>query len=128
MLPQGRDERPLRAVGSTSRSAARPLSSSRTREPRVPYPQTSAKTFASGQSGLRINAVAPGYARSEMVDPERPGAAERLRTPAARHSAMNRLGEAGEVAQAITWLCSGAASFVNGAVLAVDGGDTTRLY
>jgi NAD(P)-dependent dehydrogenase (short-subunit alcohol dehydrogenase family) len=63
-----------------------------------------------------------------MVDPERPGAAERLRTLAARHSAMNRLGEAGEVPQAITWLCSGAASFVNGAVLAVDGGDTTRLY
>lgn len=81
-----------------------------------------------GQSGLRINAVAPGYTRSEMVDPDRPGAAERLQTLAARHSAMNRLGEAEEVAQAITWLCSDAASFVNGAVLSVDGGETTRLY
>jgi NAD(P)-dependent dehydrogenase (short-subunit alcohol dehydrogenase family) len=41
---------------------------------------------------------------------------------------MNRLGESDETANAITWLCSDAARFVNGAVLAVDGGDTARLY
>jgi len=35
---------------------------------------------------------------------------------------MNRLGMAGETANAIVWLCSQSASFVNGAVLAVDGG------
>jgi len=80
-----------------------------------------------GQSGLRINAVAPGYTHSEMVNPDRPGAAERLQILAVRHSAMNRLGEAEEVARAITWLCSEAAGFVNGSVLAVDGGETTRL-
>ncbi len=45
-----------------------------------------------------------------------------------RHSAMNRLGEGHETAAAITWLCSDAASFVNGAVLTVDGGDTARMY
>lgn len=47
---------------------------------------------------------------------------------AQRHSAMNRLGEGHETAAAITWLCSDAASFVNGAVLTVDGGDTARMY
>jgi NAD(P)-dependent dehydrogenase (short-subunit alcohol dehydrogenase family) len=81
-----------------------------------------------GQAGLRINALAPGFTRSEMVDPERPGAAERYRMLTARHSGMNRLGRAEEAANAIVWLCSAAASYVNGAVLAVDGGGATRLY
>ncbi|MBL0727620.1 SDR family NAD(P)-dependent oxidoreductase [Piscinibacter sp. HJYY11] len=81
-----------------------------------------------GQMGLRINAIAPGFTRSEMVDPERPGAAERYRALTARHSGMNRLGRAEEPAGAIVWLCSQAASYVNGAVLAVDGGGATRMY
>ncbi len=81
-----------------------------------------------GQSGLRINAIAPGFTRSEMVDPERPGAAERYRALTARHSGMNRLGRAEEAAHAIVWLCSDSASYVNGAVLAVDGGGATRMY
>jgi NAD(P)-dependent dehydrogenase (short-subunit alcohol dehydrogenase family) len=41
---------------------------------------------------------------------------------------MNRLGKAEETANAIVWLCSGEASYVNGAVLAIDGGGATRLY
>lgn len=81
-----------------------------------------------GQQGLRINAVAPGFTRSEMVDPERPGAAERYQALVARHSGMKRLGHAEETAAAIVWLCSAQASYVNGAVLAVDGGGATRLY
>jgi NAD(P)-dependent dehydrogenase (short-subunit alcohol dehydrogenase family) len=81
-----------------------------------------------GQRGVRINAVAPGFTRSEMVNPDAPGAADRYKLLAARHSAMSRLGESEETANAITWLCSDAARFVNGAVLAVDGGETARLY
>jgi NAD(P)-dependent dehydrogenase (short-subunit alcohol dehydrogenase family) len=81
-----------------------------------------------GQQGLRINAVAPGFTHSEMVDVNRPGAAENYARLIARHSGMKRLGNAEEVANAIVWLCSGQASYVNGAVLAVDGGGATRLY
>jgi NAD(P)-dependent dehydrogenase (short-subunit alcohol dehydrogenase family) len=81
-----------------------------------------------GQLGLRINAIAPGFTRSEMVDPERPGAAERYRALTERHSGMKRLGRAEEPAGAIVWLCSDAASYVNGAVLPVDGGGATRMY
>ena len=81
-----------------------------------------------GQMNLRINAVAPGFTISEMVDPNRPGNAERYKLLLARHSAMNRFGNTEETANAIVWLCSNEASFVNGAVLAVDGGGTTRLY
>jgi NAD(P)-dependent dehydrogenase (short-subunit alcohol dehydrogenase family) len=81
-----------------------------------------------GQTSIRINAVAPGFTRSEMVNPDRPGAAERYKALTARHSSMNRLGEAEEAANAIVWLCSDSASYVNGAVLAVDGGSATRMY
>jgi NAD(P)-dependent dehydrogenase (short-subunit alcohol dehydrogenase family) len=45
-----------------------------------------------------------------------------------RQSATNRLAEAHEIAAAIAWLCRDSASFVNGSVLTVDGGDTTRMY
>jgi NAD(P)-dependent dehydrogenase (short-subunit alcohol dehydrogenase family) len=81
-----------------------------------------------GQMAIRINAVAPGFTVSEMVNPDRPGAAEGYKALVARHSGMNRLGNAEETANAIVWLCSESASYVNGAVLAVDGGSATRLY
>jgi NAD(P)-dependent dehydrogenase (short-subunit alcohol dehydrogenase family) len=80
-----------------------------------------------GQKAIRINAVAPGFTRSEMVNPERPRAAEHYKMLVARHSSMNRLGTAEEAANAIVWLCSDAASFVNGAVLTVDGGGAGLL-
>jgi NAD(P)-dependent dehydrogenase (short-subunit alcohol dehydrogenase family) len=88
--------------------------------------QSAAVDYA--QMSLRINAVAPGFTRSEMVDPGRPGAAENYRKLVDRHSGMRRLGAADEAANAIVWLCSGDASFINGVVLPVDGGGTTRLY
>lgn len=81
-----------------------------------------------GQTGIRINVVAPGFTRSEMVNPDRaPRAAEHYKLLTARHSSMNRLGKAEEVANAIVWLCSDEASFVNGAVFTVDGGGAGRL-
>ena len=79
-------------------------------------------------AGLRCNAVAPGFTHSEIVDPYVSNAPELMTELLNRHSAMNRLGESHETAAAIAWLCSNAASFVNGAVLTVDGGDMTRMY
>ena len=78
--------------------------------------------------GLRFNAVAPGFAHSEIVDPYVEAAPELMIDVLGRHSAMNRLGEGHEIAAAISWLCSDAAGFVNGLILTVDGGDTTRMY
>ena len=78
--------------------------------------------------GIRVNVVSPGFTHSEMVDPGVEALPELFKAVVQRYSAQNRVGDAEEVAEAITWLCSDAARFVNGAVRAVDGGDTTRLY
>ena len=80
------------------------------------------------QKGIRVNAVAPGFTKSEMVDPAAKGTEAFFQALANRHSAQNRIGEAKETAAAIVWLCSDAASFVNGAVLPIHGGETARLY
>jgi A-factor type gamma-butyrolactone 1'-reductase (1S-forming) len=81
-----------------------------------------------GQMNLRINAVAPGFTHSEMVDVNRPGAADIYKALSERHSGMKRLGDSVEAANAMLWLCSDQASFVNGVVLPVDGGSATRMY
>jgi A-factor type gamma-butyrolactone 1'-reductase (1S-forming) len=81
-----------------------------------------------GQQGIRVNTVNPGFVHSEMVDPYVESAPELMKSLVSRHSAMNRLGEGHEIAAGVVWLCSDAASFVNGTVLQMDGGETTRLY
>lgn len=79
-------------------------------------------------AGLRVNAVAPGFTRSEMVNPDRPGAAARYDKLVRQHTAMARLGQAEEVAKAIVFLCSDAASFITGETLRIDGGNGGKLY
>ena len=78
--------------------------------------------------GIRVNALCPGYCHSEMVDPYVEAEPELFGRIIHRHSAMNRLGESQEVAEAIEWLLSGKSSFVNGAAIPIEGGETTRLY
>ena len=81
-----------------------------------------------GQQGIRINAICPGFTHSEMVDPFLRDALDLMRTIVDHYSASGRVGEADEVANAIAFLCSDSARFVNGAALTVDGGDRARVY
>ena len=81
-----------------------------------------------GQHGLRINAVCPGFCHSEMVDPYAEAAPELMARIVERTSAMNRMGEADEVADVILWLLSRSSSFVNGAAIPIEGGPTSKLY
>ncbi|WP_278103120.1 SDR family oxidoreductase [Microbacterium proteolyticum] len=83
------------------------------------------RTLASewGRQGIRVNAVAPGYVRTEMVlSGLRAGTLDEsslvARTP------LGRLAEPDEIARAIRFLLSDDAAFINGATLRVDGGLT----
>lgn len=73
--------------------------------------------------GIRINAVCPGTARSRMVEEWMQGSAEAEAQVAALHP-IGRIADAGEIAEAVLWLASPAASFVVGIAMPVDGGYT----
>jgi meso-butanediol dehydrogenase/(S,S)-butanediol dehydrogenase/diacetyl reductase len=81
-----------------------------------------------GPDGVRSNVVCPGWVRTEMADAEMDALGSTDRAAAyAEITALvpqRRPAEPAEVAAAILWLSSPAASYVNGAVLTVDAGTT----
>ena len=76
--------------------------------------------------GIRVNAVCPAWIETPMVMDEGPAPASipEVYEALAGIVPMRRLGQPAEVAQAVAWLCSDAASFVTGHPLLVDGGVT----
>lgn len=81
---------------------------------------TRSMAVAHAGENIRVNCVCPGYIATPIIkrileDPER------LKRVSARHP-MGRIGKAEEVAAAVAFLASDEASFITGAILAVDGG------
>jgi NAD(P)-dependent dehydrogenase (short-subunit alcohol dehydrogenase family) len=76
-------------------------------------------------SGIRINAVCPGTARSRMVEDWMRGDAAAEAEVAGLHP-IGRIASPEEIAAAALWLCSDQASFVVGHAMVVDGGYTIQ--
>jgi NAD(P)-dependent dehydrogenase (short-subunit alcohol dehydrogenase family) len=68
--------------------------------------------------GIRVNAVCPGYIKTRMTE----DAMRRRGEVIMGHIPARRMGEPGEIAEMVVWLCSERASYVTGACYNVDGG------
>jgi NAD(P)-dependent dehydrogenase (short-subunit alcohol dehydrogenase family) len=75
--------------------------------------------------GIRINAVCPGVVDTPMLSDLKERSPEAMEA-ILRDQPIGRLGAPEEIAAAVLWLCSPAASFVVGAALEVDGGFTAH--
>ena len=73
------------------------------------------------RKGIRVNAVCPGTVRTPMLAGF-VGGDQELLEGMGRRTPMGRLGDAGEIAEAIVWLLSDASSYVTGASVDPDGG------
>jgi NAD(P)-dependent dehydrogenase (short-subunit alcohol dehydrogenase family) len=81
--------------------------------------KTAALEYA--KSGIRVNAVCPGVIQTAMVERvtgKRPDVLDKMIAA----EPIGRSGQPEEIAEAVVWLCSDAASFVTGHAMAVDGG------
>ena len=76
------------------------------------------------EDGIRVNSVHPGAIETPMIGRLRkdPILGEALETM----YPMGRMGKPEEVAEAVVWLCSDAASFVTGHTMVIDGGNLAR--
>jgi NAD(P)-dependent dehydrogenase (short-subunit alcohol dehydrogenase family) len=87
--------------------------------------RTAALEYA--RHGIRVNAVCPAFIQTPMVDDlVTQGGARMSLERLAQMQPMGRIGTPEEVAEAVVWLCSEAASFITGIALPIDGGTTAR--
>lgn len=77
-----------------------------------------------GRDGVRVNSVSPGWTWSNAIKFLSNDNQDRANRVAATVHPMGRLADPAEVADAVVFLCSSKASFINGADIPVDGGYT----
>ena len=77
--------------------------------------------------GIRINVVCPAFTLIERME-ERAAADPSALEPLEATIPLGRIGQAHEIAEAVTWLASDASSFCVGNAIALDGGQTIGLW
>ena len=82
---------------------------------------TKTAALENAKLGIRINAVCPGVIKTHMVD-RITGKDKEVEKQYISMEPVGRMGQPEEVAEAVLWLCSDAASFVTGQAIPVDGG------
>ncbi len=87
---------------------------------------TKAAALEVGEAGIRVNAVCPGITETAMVARTRSmrpqGPDQRGEEVGSRIPGLGRTAQPEEIAGAVVWLCSDAASYMTGAAIPVDGG------
>jgi NAD(P)-dependent dehydrogenase (short-subunit alcohol dehydrogenase family) len=86
--------------------------------------QTAALEYAT--QNIRINAVCPGFIYTPLLEKAGMQIGSEMHTVISNLHPMKRMGTSEEIAGAVIWLCSDAASFVTGHALMVDGGYTAQ--
>jgi NAD(P)-dependent dehydrogenase (short-subunit alcohol dehydrogenase family) len=86
--------------------------------------QTAALEYAT--QNIRVNAVCPGFIYTPLLEKAGMQTGSEMHTLISNLHPMKRMGTSEEVAGAVIWLCSDAASFVTGHALLVDGGYTAQ--
>ena len=81
---------------------------------------TKTAALENAKSGIRINAVCPGFAETPMTD--RIFRVPQVRKQVLSRHPIGRFGRAAEIAEAVVWMCSDRASFMTGQSLVLDGG------
>ncbi len=76
-----------------------------------------------GSRNITVNAIAPGFITTEMTA----GLPQEVKDNLLNRIALGRLGTPEEVAELVVFLCSPAAGYITGQVIAVDGGLTTIM-
>lgn len=84
--------------------------------------KTAALEYA--KENIRVNAVCPGVIHTSMID-RMTGNDKEVEKQFTAMEPIGRMGTPEEVAEAVIWLCSDAASFITGVAMPVDGGFTT---
>lgn len=88
---------------------------------------TRAMALALAEHGIRVNAVAPGTIATELAA-KAVLTSEEARQKILMRTPLRRLGEPAEIADAVAYLASDAASYVTGEILTVDGGRLALNY
>lgn len=86
--------------------------------------QTAALEYAT--QNIRVNAVCPGFIYTPLLEKAGMQIGSEMHTVISNLHPMKRMGTSEEIAGAVIWLCSDAASFVTGHSLMVDGGYTAQ--